>query len=170
MLAGEAVKVASTDAVGCLINFPEKQRRAEHAQISYSNDIAPILMDNCVNCHREGGIGPWAMNSHAMVQGFSQMIREVVLTKRMPPGQIDQHVSKRIKDVAGLTTDEQQKLISWIDAGAAIAEGESDPLAEMPVPSNKWSLGEPDMVVKVAPQEIPATGVIDYRYVPVPPS
>ena len=140
---------------------------AQAEGVSYSEDIAPMLAENCVSCHYEGGIGPWAMNSHAMVQGFSQMIREVVLTKRMPPGQIDQHVSKRIKDVAGLTTEEQRQLISWIDAGAQIAEGESDPLAEMPVPSNKWSLGEPDMVVKVAPQEIPATGVIDYRYVPV---
>ena len=77
MLAGKAVKVASTDPVGCLINFPEKQKRAQHASISYSQDIAPILADNCVNCHREGGIGPWAMTDYNMVRGFSLMIREV---------------------------------------------------------------------------------------------
>ena len=74
MLAGEAVAVASTDALGCLINFPEKAQRAQHASISYTEEIAPMLEENCVACHREGGIGPWAMTDYNMVRGFSPMI------------------------------------------------------------------------------------------------
>ena len=31
----------------------------------------------------------------------------------------------------------------------------------------KWTLGEPDLVYKIEPQKIPATGLIDYRYLPV---
>ena len=85
MLAGETVDVASTDPQGCLISFPQQQDRAQHASISYSEEIAPILAENCVACHREGGIGPWAMNDYNMVRGFSLMIREVVRTRRMPP-------------------------------------------------------------------------------------
>ena len=69
-------------------------RRSCHrkTRVSYSKDVAPILAENCARCHREGGIAPFAMNSHAIVKGFSPMIREVVLTKRMPPGQIDPHI------------------------------------------------------------------------------
>ncbi len=135
-------------------------------QISYINDIVPILEQNCVACHHEGGIGPWAMNSHAMVQGWSVMMREVVMNRRMPPGQIDLHASRPIADVAGLTVEEQQKLIRWIDAGAPV-DGEHDPLTELTFSNSKFTLGEPDLIYTVPPQAIPATGVVDYRYVPV---
>ena len=44
MLAGKPVEVASADSLGCLINFPEQQARAQHASISYSKEIAPMLI------------------------------------------------------------------------------------------------------------------------------
>ena len=155
-----AESVASTAVEGAPIAFVQADN------VSYTNDIVPILKDNCVQCHYEGGIGPWAMNSHVMVQGFSQMMKEVVMTKRMPPGQIDTHVTKPLREVAGLTAEEQQKLISWIDAGAP-QDGEVDLLAEVKISTPKFTFGEPDLIFKVPPQSIPATGIIDYRYVPV---
>ena len=82
--------------------------------VSYNDDIVPILERNCVSCHHDGAIAPWSMSSHAMVMGWSPMMKEVVMTKRMPPGQIDPHVGMPIKDVAGLTISERQKLIQWI--------------------------------------------------------
>ena len=36
------------------------------------------------------------------------MIREVVLTQRMPPGQIDPHVGRPIENVPGLTVEERE--------------------------------------------------------------
>jgi hypothetical protein len=135
--------------------------------ISYRRDIAPILTENCVSCHHDGGIGPWSMSSHTMVQGWSKMMREVVMTRRMPPGQIDSHVGKPIAEMAGLTTREQQLLIHWIDAGAPADTDGSDPLAELTFTEQRFTLGEPDIILKVPAQSIPATGVIDYRYVPV---
>jgi hypothetical protein len=43
VLAGRAVPVPEVDAVGCLIDFPERDRRAAHTQISYAERIAPLL-------------------------------------------------------------------------------------------------------------------------------
>ena len=43
------------------------------------------------------------------------MMREVVMTQRMPPGRIDTHVGKKISNANGLTVAEQQTLIDWID-------------------------------------------------------
>ena len=94
------------------------------------------------------------------------MMKEVVMTKRMPPGQIDPHVGMPIKDVAGLTIEEKQKLIQWIDQGSPRGEG-PDLLTALEFEDPEFSLGEPDIVLDVTPQAIPATGVIDYRYVPV---
>ena len=119
-----------------------------------------------MKCHREGAIAPWAMSSHEMIKGFSPMIREVVLTQRMPPGQIDTHVGRPIENVPGLTIEERKRLVSWIDSGSP-KDGGADPLADVEAEVQKFSLGEPDIVLEVPPQSIPATGVIDYRYVPV---
>ena len=166
MLAGEPVEVASTDALGCLINFPEKANRAQHASISYSEDIAPMLADNCVVCHREGGIGPFAMTDYNMVRGFSLMIREVVRTKRMPPWHADPAYGHFSND-RSLTTAELQTLVHWVEAGAPRGEG-NDPLAELdmewPVWDGERTLGPPDLIVDIPAAEVPATGVVDYLY------
>jgi len=115
----------------------------------------------------EGGIAPFAMTSHQMVQGWSPMIREVLYTKRMPPGQIDDAYVHDFRDVAHITVEETQQLVAWIEDGAKNTD-DSDPLAEYSPEWVKWAYGEPDMVVDVPPQTIPATGVQDYRNIIVP--
>ena len=168
MVAGEAVEVASTDGIGCLINFPEQQAmaKAKHAEISYADDVAPILMDNCVSCHREGGLGPWAMSDYNMVRGFSQMIREVVRTQRMPPWHADPAAGHWSND-RSLSDDQVKTLVHWIEAGAPRGEGE-DPLANNETEYFAWDaqdkMGPPDYVIDIPAMEIPATGVVDYQY------
>ena len=163
VVAGQSISAPSVAMTGSDVHY---SAQANSTEVSYSGDVAPILAENCATCHRDGGIAPFAMDSHAMVQGWSPMIREVLMTKRMPPGQIDPHVGKFSNDYV-LAVEEQQKLISWIEAGAQ-KDGDIDPLAELTWPATKWALGEPDMIVKVPPQSIPATGVLDYITVEVP--
>ena len=90
VLAGEAVRKPKVAAKGCSIKLAKTG--APGRRISYSNEIAPMLIDNCVTCHRAGGIGPFAMTDYNIVRGFAPMIREVVRTKRMPPWHADPHV------------------------------------------------------------------------------
>ena len=166
VLSGTAVAQGTPEAPGCLINFPARDKY-QNTTISYADDIAPILMENCVSCHHDGGIGPWSMNDHKMVQGWSRMMKEVLMTRRMPPGQIDTHVGKSIKDVVEITPQELQMLVYWIDAGAPMGEGEKDPLPELTFSDSLFALGEPDLIYNVPAQSIPATGLVDYRYIPV---
>jgi len=165
-LAGEALVADVPEAPGCLVSFPARDQHSQQT-ISYAEDIVPILVDNCVQCHHEGGIGPWAMSDHKMVQGWSRMMKEVLLTRRMPPGQIDPHVGRPIQNKTNLPTEDLQTLVHWIDAGAPRDADAGDPLATMAYENPKWTLGEPDLVYQIEPQKIPATGLIDYRYVPV---
>lgn len=166
MIAGEAIEVATTESLGCLINFPEQTARAKHADISYSEEIAPILMDNCVNCHHPQGIGPWAMTDYNMVRGFSLMIREVLRTKRMPPWHADPAHGDWAND-RSLTDDEIKTLVHWIEAGAPRGAGE-DLLATTAYEHKDWTteelLGPPDYVIDIPAMEIPASGVVDYQY------
>ncbi len=141
-----------------------------HTIPSYTNDVAPIIIENCANCHREGAIAPFSMDSKLALQGWSPMIREVVMTKRMPPGQLDNKVGYRTKNMMNLTDAEIQTLVRWVNAGSPI-DGESDPLANLTWPDTKWTLaetlGEPDLIIKIPPQPVPATGIVDYRDIPL---
>ena len=137
---------------------------------SYVADVAPVIKENCANCHREGGIAPFAMDSKLALQGWSPMIREVVMTKRMPPGQIDNKVSHRMKNEMNLSDAEMQTLVRWVNAGSPV-DGEVDPLENLVWSDTKWTvseeLGEPDLIVRIPPQAVPATGVVEYRDIPI---
>jgi len=162
MVKGEAVAVSSTKAVGCLINFPQRTAKNEHANISYAKEIAPMLIDNCVSCHRPGGIGPWAMTEYKLVQGFAPMIREVVRTQRMPPWHADPHYGQFDND-RSLTAAQKQRLVHWVEAGAPRGEG-PDPLAQFEHDWPEWALGEPDLIIDIPGHEVPATGTVPYQY------
>ncbi|MFB0988788.1 MAG: redoxin domain-containing protein, partial [Gammaproteobacteria bacterium] len=82
-IAGQSIAAEQAESKGDEIDFSTSA--AVVASVSYANDVAPILKERCVSCHMEGGIAPFAMSSHQMVQGWSPMIREVLITKRMPP-------------------------------------------------------------------------------------
>ncbi len=162
VLANKAVAVKQAEAVGCIVNLTERGRKAEHEKISYVEQIAPLLQQKCVACHRPGGIGPWAMTSYENVRGFAPMIREVIRTKRMPPWYADPHFGNFIGD-RSISIEQAQTLVHWIEAGAPRGMGD-DPLAKVEPLSTKWVLGEPDMVVEIPAFEVPATGVVDYKY------
>ena len=163
LLAGKVVSTPRTESLGCLINFPNKSNQE---LISYTDDVAPILMENCTVCHRKGGVGPWAMTDYNMVKGFSLMMREVIRTKRMPPWHADPLIGSYSND-RSLTVEETKTLVHWIEAGVPRGEGD-DPLKQTKVSSSVWAneheLGPPDFVVDIPSTDIPATGVVDYKY------
>jgi len=165
ILAGKKLSNQMVAMTGSAVTYPVAAMHASKTP-SYEKEIAPIIAENCAACHRQGGIAPFAMDSHAMVQGWSPMIREVLMTKRMPPGQIDGHVGEFINDML-ISTEEIQKIVHWAEAGAP-KDGSTDPLAELTWPDTKWAFGEPDYIIKIPPQSVPATGVLDYRQVSVP--
>jgi peroxiredoxin len=160
-LTAAPVKVAQSDAGGCNIVMPERDRGAAHAQISYEKTIAPMLSEHCVACHREGGIAPWQMSNYDMVRGFSPMIREVIRTKRMPPWHADPHYGVFSND-RSLTPSQTKMLVHWIEAGSPRGSGE-DPLTKVKKDWPVWALGKPDLIVNLPKFDVPATGVIPYQ-------
>ncbi|MDA0350496.1 MAG: redoxin domain-containing protein [Verrucomicrobia bacterium] len=164
LLGGEPISQPKTRSVGCIISYPHVSSSEEVPD--YVSQVAPILKKNCVECHQPGAIGPWSMTSHRRVSNYSSMIEEVLLTRRMPPW--DPHPNYGdFRDDQSLTQEEEHTLLSWIKAGSPKGEG-TDPLAE-PLPKlPEWRLGKPDAVLKLPEeQKIPATGVVDYRYLEV---
>ncbi|HPI47714.1 MAG TPA: redoxin domain-containing protein [Hyphomonadaceae bacterium] len=161
LVAGTPVKVSMAEIKTPLIAFPNRDRKAEFARISYEKEISPILAKNCVSCHAEGGIAPFAMNSYDVVKQFGPMIREAIRTDRMPPYNADPHVGQ-FKDDMNLPVKDAQTLVHWIEAGSPRGAGE-DPLKINAKVAPEWELGEPDLVLTLPSFAVPASGIVDYQ-------
>ena len=159
LLAGAPIESATTEAPGCKVAMPEE------AEISYANEVAPILKTRCVACHTNGGLGPFAMSNYKKVRGWSEMIAEVVLARQMPPWHADPHIGA-FKNDGGITPDEARILVTWIRDGSPRGGGE-DPLDGHTPDLPEWHLGTPQKVVTLPEQKVAAEGVFDYRYVTV---
>jgi hypothetical protein len=158
LIAGKEVTPSTVNAPGCIINYDE----IDLAAVSYSDTIVPILKENCVACHVQGGIAPWAMSQYAMIKGFAPMMREVVRTKRMPPWHADPDVGHWRNEV-GMSDEDTQTLIAWIEAGAPRGEG-GDLLTHIPPLEKLWTLGKPDLIIDIPAFDVPANGTVDYQF------
>ncbi|PCH61084.1 MAG: hypothetical protein COC19_05115 [SAR86 cluster bacterium] len=159
---GSLENTATSVAAGCDLSFPAKQFHAQNIP-AYSTEIAPLLIEKCVDCHMEGGIAPFAMNSHQMVLGWAPMMKETLMTKRMPPAQVDPNIN-HFDNARYMSTEQLQALVHWIDAGAPRGKGD-DPLTLVEAKQSQWQLDEPDYIVEVPSFTVPATGVMDYENV-----
>ena len=158
-LGDQAIAKVYRQAKGCAIS--RLSAMEEYEDLTYA-DIAPILKENCYDCHQDGGIAPWPMNGFPMVVGWSAMIRQVLQTKRMPPWHADPHVGSFSNDIS-ISQEEIRKIIAWVDGGSKRGDG-ADILADQLANPQRWTLGEPDHVVNLDNEDIPAQGIIDYRY------
>ena len=148
---------------GCEIEYPDKTAHDLNTP-DYATEVAPIIIENCVACHNQGGVGPFAFDSYVMVLGWSPMIREVLLNKRMPPMQVDPDIGYS-DNARYLPTDQLQTLVHWIDAGAPRGLSITDPLENFELKDDdRWVLGEPDFIVSAKSNDVPPTGVLDYIY------
>ncbi|MFT4862075.1 MAG: hypothetical protein ACI95C_001291 [Pseudohongiellaceae bacterium] len=162
VLAGTITDTQEEIGAGCDIEYPLAVMHRNNPP-DYVTDIAPIIQTRCVECHRQGGVGPFAMDSYIMLLGWSPMIREVLLNKRMPPTQVDPYIGHS-ENARYINKDELQTLVHWIDNGAPRGSSAEDPLELVASVSTEWALGEPDYIVSAPQHDVPPTGVLDYYY------
>ncbi|PCJ27066.1 MAG: hypothetical protein COA96_03895 [SAR86 cluster bacterium] len=164
---GEVTTETTTDVTttgsACGIDYPVKELHASSPP-DYATEIAPIIIKNCAECHRQGGVGPFALDSYIMLLGWSPMIKEVLLNRRMPPTQVDPYIGHS-DNARYLSTQDMQTIVHWINNRAPRGNGEEDPLESFQLANiSEWVFGEPDYIVTGPDNEVPATGVMDYIY------
>jgi peroxiredoxin/mono/diheme cytochrome c family protein len=163
-LNNQPIPTERTRPRGCRITYARSDDPDKTPD--YATEVAPILRNKCAECHQPDGVGPWSMNAHRRVANYADMIEEVLTARRMPPWDPNPAYGS-FQDEQRLSRDEVQTLIRWVQAGAPKGEG-PDPLTEPMPPLPTWQLGSPDAILTIPePQRIPASGVLDYRYVTV---
>lgn len=160
ILDGDPVQSKQEVTRGCTVTRIAKLRKEQ--TLTYTDDIGPMLADNCVQCHRKGGRAPWSMDDYQTVSGWSSMIKEVLLSKRMPPWKANPNVGA-FQDNFSLADSSARKIIEWIDNGLPLGTG-TDTLQQLTFPKKDWQHGEPDKIVILKEEAIPATKLLPYRY------
>jgi thiol-disulfide isomerase/thioredoxin len=168
VLAGKAVARPVTEVVGCPISRPARPKGApaQGPAITYANQVARILQDNCQMCHRPGEVGPFKLMSYRDAEAWSGAIREAVSERRMPPWHADPAHGQFAND-RRLSEADRQTLLAWVDQGCS--EGDA---ALLPPPrsyTQGWGIGQPDEVITInkeitVPAQAPRGGLA-YKYV-----
>lgn len=136
--------------------------------VTFSRDIAPILFEHCVVCHRPGGVAPMSLLSYPDVRPWARAIREQVGARRMPPWKPEAgHGGPFIGD-RRLSADHVALIQQWVAEGAV--EGNPADLPPMPVSPAGWRLGKPDLVIEMPAYTLPAGGqdVLRKFAIPIP--
>jgi peroxiredoxin len=168
MLAGKPVSVATTEFKGCLIGRIREPQK--DAPVTYSNQVARLLNQRCVSCHRPGEIGPFAMTNYNEVAGWGEMIAEVVREQRMPPWHANPAHGRKFSNENILSKAEKETIYSWVEAGCP--EGNRAELPPPPKFTQGWLLErQPDSVVYMTKDavDVKAEGVEPYRFYVIDP-
>lgn len=167
VLRGRHVETQITPVEACPLNLARQEKKfSPHKKVTYCEHVATIIQNRCQACHRPGGIGPFELMTFDDAESWSASIREVITNDLMPPWHADAPYRHFAND-RSLTPEEYKTLLDWIDDGAI--EGDRSKLPKPRVFSAGWSIGKPDLVLKMEkevsiPAESPELG-IQYKYI-----
>jgi hypothetical protein len=156
--------VSATEAPGCVLDL-SSAKPAATAQVTYHNRVSRILQANCVECHRAGGVAPFALETPQQVEANAGMIRKMVNRQLMPPwfaapaakGEHSMWANDR-----SLAEQDRTDLLAWLENGRPLGDAGDAPLARS-WPA-EWEIGTPDAVFQIPqPIEVRATGTMPYQ-------
>ena len=140
-----------------------------------AKDVAPILQQNCQECHRPGSIGPMPLLTYEQVMPYAGLIKYKVANRLMPPWHVDKTVGiQDFKADLSLSDEEIETIVSWADAGAPLGDpADMPPPRDFPAFSDVWQFEEmfgrpPDLVISNPLFKLHAAGLDQWPDLEVP--
>jgi len=131
--------------------------------VTYSGHVAKIINENCVVCHREGGIGPMQLTNYDQVRPWAPLIQLKVANREMPPYAYDHDIG--VQDLQAdwrLAQDDIDTIVDWVNQGSALGNVEQLPPPPVLRDVDEWNFaaqfGQPDLVLASNPIDVPANG------------
>jgi hypothetical protein len=133
---------------------------------TWSHDVAPILFNHCVECHRPGQPAPFSLLTFEDAHRHAAPMAAVTKSHVMPPWK----AATGYGDFAGarhLTPREISVIDQWAKSGAPPGDLDHSPLP--PQAPSTWQLGPPDAIAQLTqPVDVPADGPDQYRCIVLP--
>ncbi len=167
LLAGTAPSVAATTAPGCTLSPRVAGRTAAppgRGAPTYHARISRIVQAHCGECHRKGGLAPFALETLPDVTAHAAMIERVVEQGRMPPwfaappppGKPSLWANDRTLPAA-----DRADLLAWLRGPRPAGSPDDAPLPRRFDPS--WLAGKPDVTFQIPePVAVQADGTMAY--------
>ena len=128
---------------------------------TFNRDVAPIIWKRCAACHRPDGAGPFPLVRYSDVAKRAELIADVIARRYMPPWPPLPGIAK-FEGERWMPEAEIATVLEWVESGRP--EGKVEDLAAEPTWPSGWSLGEPDLVLRMAEAfSIPADGPDVFR-------
>jgi len=157
VLLGKEVPATFTPCFGCRIQ--RKLIANEQSQVTYSKQIAAILNEHCVTCHRPGQLGPFPLQTYEQTRRVAENIKIYTQSGAMPPWKPLNH--GMFRGERWLPQEQIDLLARWVDSGAPLGNpGTMPSSSEFP---EDWTLGRPDLVLEAPEYEVSADGNDEYR-------
>lgn len=127
-------------------------------KVTFYKDVLPILQENCQVCHRDGGanlggmVAPMAFLTYEGTRPWAKAIAQNVSDKKMPPWHASPDQTGVFNNERTLTQPQIDTLVAWAKSGASRGNPTDAPEQKNWPQSNGWSIGDPDLVVKMADQ------------------
>src|SRR5918911_2447200 len=168
--------VAAATLAFCVVSNPSRAESGSPAAplvvstkpLTFNKDVAPILFQNCAECHHPGGPAPFSLMSYQDAKKRAKQIVAVTESRYMPPwlpapGYGDFVGARRLSD------QQISTIKAWVEQGSA--EGLPSDLPPAPRFNEGWQLGQPDLIVQMPrAYTLPASGTDVFRnfVIPVP--
>lgn len=128
---------------------------------TFNKDIAPILYQNCSNCHRAGEVAPFPLLTYKDAAKRADQIAAITQARVMPPWKARRGYGDFL-DERRLTDQQIATIRDWATHGAP--EGDANLKPVPPKFPDGWLGGQPDQVFKmVQPYSVPAEGPDVFR-------
>jgi peroxiredoxin len=164
LLAHKEISVPMTRVQGCIIGTRSSEKPP--VQVTYSEQVSRIIQEKCQTCHRPGTVAPFSLLEADDAVHWADMIKQVVLERRMPPWHADPRFGKFSND-RRLSQEQIDTLVAWVDAGAPVGDRSKQPPPR--TYAEGWTIGKPDVVFELPKEvEVPATGTVPYQYYETP--
>ncbi len=135
-------------------------------KVTFSENVAPILYQNCVTCHRPGEAAPFALITYEDAKKRGSLIASVTKSRYMPPWHAA-HDYGEFADERRLTDAQIATLATWVNDG--MSQGDPAKMPKLPQFPDGWHLGKPDLILEMPVGfDLPASGPDVYRNFVIP--
>ena len=126
--------------------------------VTFYEQVAPIFQANCVSCHRPAGqnigslVAPMSLMTYEDARPWARSIALKVKGREMPPWFADTPKGVFTNE-RGLTDQQIETILAWVNAGAPAGDKAKAPapMRFADVENGGYSLGKPDLIVKMPP-------------------
>lgn len=162
VLDRRAPKARVTPAPGCNLGLAPAAELS--SPVTWHNQISRFIQYNCVECHRPGEAAPFSLETYQQVFSKKGMIERVLERGIMPPWFADESYGKW-RNGRSISETDRHMFSEWVSGGCVWGEA-----ADAPAPLKRvsgWAINQPDIVIDVDPQQVPAEGVLEWVKLPV---